>query len=88
LNRERQRNEARFTKHILKLESRAGLTSIEVKDAEGQAVKLKNQTDIENALPKELGKRFNQAASMFLMKNHLQDIYPFCTYEVSHTIFP
>jgi hypothetical protein len=77
LTRERQRNEARFIKHVLKPNGRTGLHSIEIVNDSGEVVEITDQEGIEEALLAELKKRFNQAATTpFLDKSLLSDVGP------------
>jgi hypothetical protein len=60
--RERQRESARQIKNALSDTGIRGLSTIEVKNTEGEWVELTSQKDIEEALLTELATRFNQAA--------------------------
>jgi hypothetical protein len=86
LARERQRNEARFIKHILKPELRKGLNSIELATG-SEFVEITDQAGIEEALLTELQHRFNQAANTpFLTPPLFCDVGPLGTSQSSHEI--
>jgi hypothetical protein len=61
--REKQRREARQIKQAMASRVRQGLSSVEIQSNEGTWVELTDQSDIEEALLRELELRFNQASS-------------------------
>jgi hypothetical protein len=75
--RERQRYEARVIQNTLKAKNRRALSSVEILDASGNVLEFTSQTQMEEALLKELKIRFNQASNTpFQTDPLLRDLGP------------